>query len=87
MCRLYETEGWAEKAVVVLRGPRYKVISAMNWGIVIDLQKYCQPAGTPYRPIKVRWVENGVTTTHWPEDLILLHKPLSLWEIENEMDM
>lgn len=94
LARRLRAEGWDERAIVSLRRefphsglPNwYEMGRPQNWGIVMDLRTtVVAPTGTPYKPIKVRWVSDGSITDHWPEELVLIHEALSFFETEQKL--
>lgn len=79
--------GWDDRAVVTLRShQRYTVLTPISWGVVIDMNRVSPLGQEPYKPIKVKWCRDGKTTDHWPEELYLLHKPLTVWDIDEVME-
>jgi hypothetical protein len=86
-------EGWDERAVVTRRvfhpsgNPNmYDMCRPINWGIVIDLRTTAiVVTGQPYLPIKVRWVDDGSISEHWPEELVMIHESMGQWETDQRV--
>jgi hypothetical protein len=91
LCRQLRTEGFDIRAIVIKRvmytngqPDIYNMSRPINWGSVVDLRSTSiTTSGQPYFPLKVQWVKDGSISEHWPEDVFLLHKAMSQYEIEN----
>lgn len=79
----YDEWGYGERAIVAdATHHTLRQSSPRNWGVVLELNT-TMPHTRDYAPIKVQWVLNGRVDDLWPEDLILIHRSISLWEFEN----
>lgn len=84
----YRAEGWDERAIVVRANESTYCRSVpVNWGVVIDLNTQPGVMGQTYMPIKVRWVMSGNVSNHWPEDLLLIHKSIDQWSLEQFLEL
>lgn len=87
MTKKYMEQGWDERAIVArAEVHRFNVSVPYNWGVVIDLNRTPMAGGTQYAPIKVRWIGSSTTSNHWPEELLLIHKSISMWELDQLVD-
>ncbi len=79
----YIEQGWDERAVVVKTDVhKFQQSSPYNWGIVMDMNRSMGVFGQSYAPIRVRWLGSGTVSSHWPEELYLIHKSISMWDFE-----
>lgn len=87
LVKMYRSDLICERAIVALADKyEYYYKDPSNWGIVLKLNTFPPTVGE-YVPLEVRWIKDGTTTKHWPEDLIVIHAAMSdaaiKWTVEN----